>query len=298
MITDLDKNNERKICIIDPGYSQYSYDPEDEDSDLYSIKEGIINLFLKQEEITKITENVSLRDLEFPELRMLIKNLIKEEEIELIRENDVHKEYSQVLLPSASTGPSDHRIQIILDLVKFKIVDYYREIIPDKKKKIRKLIDVLGTFNPLFTEKYGKGGLNSFITYYFNVSSSNEFQPHLSKLHIEMPRRSSLIIAGDFALKVQKYMMEHKISECVSIGRVHGEYDTEIRSHLIFPQEMSFDYEFKPALKELRKLGFIRGEPYENQDNKTEFIVHSQPKLTMFIQFYSLDYYFQHFDLV
>ena len=298
MITDPDKNDERKIVIIDPGYSKFSYDPEDEDSDLYSIKEELVYLFLKQGEIAKITENISLRDLEFPEFRTMIKDLIREVEIGLSCENDVYKEYSQALKPSASSGPSDHRIQIILDLVKFKIVDYYREIKPDKKKKIRKLIDVLGTFNPLFTEKYGEGRLNSFIMYYFNVSSSNEFKPYLSKLHIEIPKRSSLIIAGDFALKVQKYMIEHKISECVSIGRVHGEYDTEIRSHSIFPQAMSFDYEFKPALKELRKRVFIRGETYEKQESKTEFIASSQSRLMTFIQSYSLDYYFQQFDIV
>jgi len=90
----------------------------------------------------------------------------------------------------------------------------------------------------------------------------------------------------------------NNLLENVLIGKVHGEYDTEIRSHLIFPQEMSFDKEFKPALKKLKNLGFIRGEPYENQDSKTEFIVSSQLNLTRFIESYSLDYYFkQHFNL-
>lgn len=99
-------------------------------------------------------------------------------------------------------------------------------------------------------------------------------------------------------MKVQKYMNEHHLSECVLIKEVHGEFDIEIRSHKIFPQDMGFDNEFKPALKELRIYGFIRGKSYEDQNSRTEFVVLSQAKLKRIIELYSLDYYFQqHFDL-
>ncbi len=79
MITDLDINSKRKIIVIDPGYSRYAYDPGDEDHDLFSIKEGIFNLFLKKEEINRITEGITLRDLKFPEIRNIITKLIEEE---------------------------------------------------------------------------------------------------------------------------------------------------------------------------------------------------------------------------
>lgn len=77
MLSDENKNKERIIKIIDPGSSRYYYEPEDEDIDLYSIKEGLLNLFLRPEEINKSNE---LKDIEFPEFRDLIKNLSKKEE--------------------------------------------------------------------------------------------------------------------------------------------------------------------------------------------------------------------------
>ncbi len=79
MLSDEDKSKIRTIKIIDPGSSRYYYEPEDEDIDLYSIKEGLINLFLRPEEINKINENIVLKDLEFPEFRELIKKLNIEE---------------------------------------------------------------------------------------------------------------------------------------------------------------------------------------------------------------------------
>lgn len=83
MITDVDYNNKRRIVIIDPGYSRYSYDPGDEDIDLFSIKEEFFYLFLKPEEKTTITEGVTLNELEFPEIRRMIKDLIRQEEKKL-----------------------------------------------------------------------------------------------------------------------------------------------------------------------------------------------------------------------
>ncbi len=217
-----------------------------------------------------------------------------------LKESFPPKKYKivQASLPPDPIGPNDHRIQFLLDLLKYKFVDYYRDIKPEKRKEMSKLIYILGTFNPIFLEKYGKGQFRSFIVDYFNVRNIKEFILRLKEFRIAIPRKSSLIIAGDFALKVQKYMNEHHLSECVLIKEVHGEFDTEIRSHKIFPQDMSFDNEFKPALKELRIYGFIRGKSYEDQNSRTEFVVLSQAKLKRIIELYSLDYYFQqHFDL-
>jgi len=84
MLSDENKNNERKIKIIDPGSSRYFYEPEEEDIDLYSIKEGLINLFLRSEEIKKISESIELKNLDFPELRKLIMKLSIEEERKII----------------------------------------------------------------------------------------------------------------------------------------------------------------------------------------------------------------------
>ncbi|MFW9972818.1 MAG: protein kinase [Candidatus Odinarchaeota archaeon] len=75
MLSDEDKYNVRKIKIIDPGSSRYYYEPKDEDIDLYSIKEGLLNLFLRPDEINQINERIELKTLAFPELRELIMNL-------------------------------------------------------------------------------------------------------------------------------------------------------------------------------------------------------------------------------
>ena len=88
MLSDEIKNNVRKIKIIDPGSSRYYYEPEDEDIDLYSVKEGLLNLFLRSEEIKKINESIILEDLEFPEFRETIKNLCNEEEAKVKFEQD------------------------------------------------------------------------------------------------------------------------------------------------------------------------------------------------------------------
>ena len=80
MLSDEDINKVRKIKIIDPGSSRYYYKPEDEDIDLYLIKGGLINLFLRPEEIKKINECIILENLEFPEFRETIKKLWMEEE--------------------------------------------------------------------------------------------------------------------------------------------------------------------------------------------------------------------------
>ncbi len=80
MLSDEDINKIRKIKIIDPGSSRYYYEPEDEDIDLYSIKKGLLNLFLRPEEIKKINESKVLENLEFPEFREIIKKLSMEEE--------------------------------------------------------------------------------------------------------------------------------------------------------------------------------------------------------------------------
>ncbi len=80
IISDENDENIRKIKIIDPGSSRYFYEPKDEDIDLYSIKRGLINLFLRQEEIKKINENDLLENIKFPELREIIVKLSIEEE--------------------------------------------------------------------------------------------------------------------------------------------------------------------------------------------------------------------------
>lgn len=79
ILSEEDKNKVRTIKIIDPGSSRYYYEPEDEDIDLYSIKEGLINLFLQPEEIKQINEKFTLKDLDFPEFRQLIKKLYNKE---------------------------------------------------------------------------------------------------------------------------------------------------------------------------------------------------------------------------
>ncbi len=63
MISEEDINKVRTIKIIDPGSSRYYYEPGHEDIDLYLIKEGIVNLFLKPDELKKINEKVKLKEL-------------------------------------------------------------------------------------------------------------------------------------------------------------------------------------------------------------------------------------------
>ena len=83
MLSDEDINKERRIKIIDPGSSRYSYEPEEEDVDLFYIKESFINLFLRPEEINNISKRKKIKDLEFPEFRELIIKLNEEEERKL-----------------------------------------------------------------------------------------------------------------------------------------------------------------------------------------------------------------------
>ncbi len=87
MLSDEVKNYARKIKIIDPGSSRYFFEPKDEDIDLYSIKKGVINLFLRKEEIKKINENDLLDNIEFPELREIIVKLSIEEERKIALDN-------------------------------------------------------------------------------------------------------------------------------------------------------------------------------------------------------------------
>ncbi len=142
-------------------------------------------------------------------------------------------------------------------------------------------------------EKYGKSGpLARFIDDYFNMPLE-DFRTQLDNINIRMPKKSSLIIAGDFALKVLNYISEHRELDSILIGNVHGEFDSEIRRHNIFPQQMSFELDFKPALKELRDRGFITGEAYMRESSETIFKAPSQAHLKRFIEIYSLDYYFQ-----
>lgn len=109
MITDPDKNNERKIVIIDPGYSRYSYDPEDEDHDLYSIKEELFSLFLKPEEKSTIIDRVALNELEFPEIRDMIKNLIREE----IKQKEKELEDNESKVKQTKEGSLEYIIEIL-----------------------------------------------------------------------------------------------------------------------------------------------------------------------------------------
>jgi len=202
-------------------------------------------------------------------------------------------------LPSTPIGPNDHRIQPLIELVKYKAVDYYRVIKPEKKKEIFKLIEVLCIFKPIFQKYLGGGGIIQIMNDYLGISQE-DLKSHLKSddTIVDIPRKSILIIAGDFCLKVQKFKLEHPELEQILIRNVHGEFDTEIRSHKIFPQNMSFDREFSPALAELRKCGFIRGELYQDQNCDTKFIIPSQVYFKRFIELYSLDYYFQqHFTL-
>lgn len=230
-------------------------------------------------------------------LRDKIRELIKIKLSEPLPPN----RYNLILppLPTTPIGPNDHRIQLLIELVKYKAVDYYREIKPEKKKEYFKLIEILGTFNSIFLKYLKGGGVTQIIEDYFDMPRE-DLQSHLKRGErvVDIPRRSTLVMAGDFCFKVQKYKLEHPEMEQILIRDVHGEFDTEIRSHRIFPQSLSFDREFLPALEELRKHGFIRGEPYKGQKSSTEFIIPSQAYLKGFIEIYSLDYYFQqHFNL-
>ncbi len=203
-------------------------------------------------------------------------------------------------LPPTPIGPNDHRIQPLIELVKYKAVGYYRETKLGKKQEFFKLIDLLCSFKQSFQKYHSGGGVLLFIEDYLGISR-DDLQSRLDSGDkiVDIPRKSPLIIAGDFCLKAQKYILKHPEFERILIKNLHGEFDTEIRAHTIFPQNMRFDTEFLLALEELKKSGFIRGEKYLNQNCETEFIIPSQVHITSFIEKYSLDYYFQqHFTLL
>lgn len=245
-------------------------------------------LLIDETQIDKLPFDVADTQVETYNLNNLREKLIKLINLKL-----------RELLPPTPTGPSDHRVQPLIELVKYKAVDYYREINPEKKKESFKLLELLCTFKPTFRKYIAGGGLSQIIDDYFGISRE-DLQSRLNEGEriIEIPRKSPLIIAGDFCLKVQRYISENPDEEKILIKNLHGEFDTEIRSHTIFPQSMSFDREFLPALEELKKNGFIRGEQYLNQNCETEFIIPSQVHITRFIENYSLDYYFQqHFTI-
>jgi len=91
----------KKIKIIDPGSSRYYYEPEDEDIDLYLIKEELVRLYLRPEEIEKINKKVDLKSLEFPKFREHINKLNMEEERKLIFENlnsDIDVDHVELLI--------------------------------------------------------------------------------------------------------------------------------------------------------------------------------------------------------
>ncbi|KKN54096.1 hypothetical protein LCGC14_0595900 [marine sediment metagenome] len=253
-----------------------------------------ILLFIDESQIDRMPFDVADTQVEVYDVRNLRNKLINLIEMKLKEPLLAYRyNFMPPPLPATPIGPNDHRIQPIIDLMQYKVVDYYRKIEPEKKRVIRKLIEVLGIFNPYFLEKYGKSGpLVRFIGDYFNMSLE-DFRTQLDNINIRMPKKSPLIIAGDFVLKVLSYISEHPELDSILIGKVHGEFDTEIRMHKIFPQDMSFELDFKPALKELRDRGFIRGEPYLGQNSETIFKVPSQAYLKRFVEIYSLDYYFQ-----
>ncbi len=203
-------------------------------------------------------------------------------------------------LPPTPIGPSDHRVPILVKLLKYKLVDYYHEIRPEKKNRIQQLIKILNKFDNTYVDSYIKGGgpfMEALIRDYFNTNIE-DFRNRAKKgeIYTKEPRRSTLIIAGDFAFKMQNYIQKHRDVKNYLIGKVHGEFDTEIRGHKFFPQNMSYDYEFLPALDFLRTYGFIRGEPYKSQDSKTEFVIPIQVNLKRLIEFYSVNYFFQNFE--
>lgn len=80
--------SKNKITIIDPGSSKYRYDPEHEDTDLYAIKEGLINCFFKAEELEFLNSKSVIRELNFRELRQLVINEQKFELDKSINNND------------------------------------------------------------------------------------------------------------------------------------------------------------------------------------------------------------------
>ncbi|MHA1376196.1 MAG: hypothetical protein ACTSR7_18110 [Promethearchaeota archaeon] len=207
--------------------------------------------------------------------------------ISLKLEDPLHPNRYNYLPPPLSSpqlGANDHRIQPLIDLLKFKAVDYYREIRPEKKREFFKLIELLCSFKPSFQKYTNGGGVRTLIKDFLNLNLE-ELKSRLDtgERIVDIPGKSTLIIAGDFCLKAQKYRNDHPELEKILIKDLHGEFDTEIRSHPIFPHQMSFDREFLLAIEELRICGFIRGEPYLSQDCKTEFIV---PSSSTFIKVY------------
>lgn len=257
-----------------------------------------ILLLIDESQINNMPFDVADTQIEVYNMNNLRNTLKKLMEIKL-KEPLPPKRYHFIpsILPTTPIGGTgDHRVQPLIDLIKYKVGDYYREITPEKKIIIRKLINILGTFNPIFLKYTKSGGLVLLISDYFGISLK-DFQSQLEKdkIHIKMPRRSNFIIAGDFAFKIQKYKNIHPGLEDILIGDVHGEFDTEIQMHEIFPQSMNIINEFLPALRELRNLGFIKGEQYKDQSSNTKFLSRSEMDLKRFIEIYSLDYYFQQY---
>ncbi|MFW9875924.1 MAG: protein kinase, partial [Candidatus Thorarchaeota archaeon] len=115
ILSDEDKHNVRKIKIIDPGSSRYYYEPEDEDIDLYSIKESLLNLFLRPDEIKQINERIELKNLDFPELRELIMKLSIEEE-------------KKTIIYHPNTEIDTDNVELLLEQLEEEQEDIYEEI--------------------------------------------------------------------------------------------------------------------------------------------------------------------------
>ncbi|GAH03424.1 unnamed protein product, partial [marine sediment metagenome] len=79
MLSEEVKLKVNKIKIIDPGSSRYSYEPNDEDIDLYYVKEELLHIFLSPEEIKKLTEDLDINSLDFPKFMELIENELQQE---------------------------------------------------------------------------------------------------------------------------------------------------------------------------------------------------------------------------
>ncbi len=83
---------ERRIKIIDPGSSRYSYIPKDEDSDLFYIKEAHLDFFFTTEEKKKLFGEIDLESMPFSELKKRIMNeLYKYSEEDLEQHNHLQE---------------------------------------------------------------------------------------------------------------------------------------------------------------------------------------------------------------
>jgi len=131
MLSDENKSNVKKIKIIDPGSSRYYYEPIDEDIDLYSIKESLLNLFLQPNEINKINESVELKNLDFPELRKLIIKLSieKEKKTFLNQNNKNYQAKAQELLLKV------HNKEISISVILPEYYDFLRKINEKKEEQ-------------------------------------------------------------------------------------------------------------------------------------------------------------------